>query len=109
MISLSNYDKMLQVQQENIQLGKESVLLAVKDLFYSGKKISVLAVAEKSGMSASFIYAHPELLDDINYYKKINQEHITHEQIKLLIEENSNLVRRIEQYSQIMESMLNKN
>ena len=68
---MANYDKMLEVQKENIKINIENAIQAVEELFYKNKPLTMRDIAEFAGVSVNFLYAHNEIMEKIDYYKSI--------------------------------------
>ena len=109
MSNLANYDRMLEVRRENIQMNVQNALQAIDVLFYTGKKLTIRSIAAKAGVSINFLYAHAEIMDKIYYYQKIEPLDIAEKKIKLLLEENKRLTERIAKYATLVEQQLINN
>jgi chromosome segregation ATPase len=65
---------MLATRRLDSQLKRERVVAAVDALAAAGREMSVAAIARHAGVSRKFIYAHPELRDQIEQHARRSTE-----------------------------------
>lgn len=61
-----NTDGIIQFQQNQSKEKKEKVLATLKEMLSTGSPISKAEICKRSGVSRTFIYTTPELLEPIN-------------------------------------------
>lgn len=99
---MANYDKMLEVQKENIKINIENAIQAVEELFYKNKPLTMRDIASFAGVSVNFLYAHNEIMEKIDYYKSIPSNEVTLERINLVIKDNKRLEEKILLYTNLL-------
>ncbi|MGI9081703.1 MAG: DUF6262 family protein [Thermoleophilaceae bacterium] len=62
-------------QRHRSQAIREAILAAVRELDRGGQQVNVSAVARKAGVDRSYIYEHPDLLEQIRALGSSRSEH----------------------------------
>ena len=79
----------------------DDTLKIIDKMFYMGEKINFYTVKEKADVSRTFLYKHPEIVNKINYYKKLNSMPII-KRVEYFKKENKTLMQRVDAYEELI-------
>lgn len=78
----------------------------IDDMFYKSETINFYTVAEKAMVSRSFLYNHSELRSRIERYKSIPDDYKFDERYKTLVDNNKQLLARLQAYDEQLIKLL---
>ena len=99
---MPNIEKLHEYQKENAAFLLQTALETIEEMFYKNEPLSVRKLADRSGVSTSFISTHKEIMEKLDYYKSIPSNEVTLERINLVMKENKKLEEKILFYTNLL-------